>query len=150
MLYNLAPGTYNNVYYAESQCSRLRSFDTDAITDMCNIQCNNDMLHFSHFTSPVARALVTPGDPTGFSIARRGRAYYFAWLATNPVRSRVEVLDPTGRIVAVLCASPRDGGVCEARWDGRGAGDSPVSCGSYLVGLALDGGKVWRRLAVTR
>lgn len=53
IIHNLAPGTYNGAYYDESQCTRMRTYDNNAITDLCDIQCNNDMQHFSHFDNQV-------------------------------------------------------------------------------------------------
>ena len=91
--------------------------------------------------------VVWPGGATGLQLAvapapARGETY-IAFTLPADGRVRVEVLDVTGRRVALLADGVRPAGQYEIRWSPR---DSGAEAGVYFVRLASSSGTRARRL----
>lgn len=63
---------------------------------------------------------------------------------------RISLFDASGRLVRILASGGFAPGVHKVAWDGRDAGGTPVSAGSYYCLLSVDGSKLTRKLTVVR
>jgi hypothetical protein len=88
--------------------------------------------------SGVRRLTIAPnpssgGAQIGFALAQAGRV-------------RVEVFDPSGRLISVVTDETRDAGDVRVAWDGRGAGGGTPGSGAYLVRVSAGAARASGRL----
>ncbi len=65
-------------------------------------------------------------------------------------RARLDVFDPSGRLVRRLFESPRPAGGATSAWDGLGVDGALVPPGVYLLRLDVDGATACRKILLVR
>jgi subtilisin family serine protease len=96
--------------------------------------------------APVPRLRLWPNAPNPFATTT-----VIAYELERAGTVRLEVLDVSGRTVAVLASGPASAGRREARWDGTGPGGKPAASGIYFLRLiAPDGAELGRRMVLAR